>query len=63
MFNDDALKCLACYGEISHALTLLKSYPAEQMETYEVSPLVNDPRNDSPVCIEPAIWQASEMLF
>jgi putative SOS response-associated peptidase YedK len=34
-------------------LQLLKSYPSEEMEYYEVSPVVNSPRNDSPVCIEP----------
>lgn len=32
---------------------LLKPYPAEQMAAYEVSTLVNNPRNDAPGCIEP----------
>ena len=55
MLNDeDALKWLAYDGEISHALSLLKPYPAGEMEGYEVSRLVNDPRNDSPACIEPS---------
>jgi putative SOS response-associated peptidase YedK len=45
------------------ALMLLKPYPADEMGAYDVSMLVNDPRNDSPACIEPAILQASEMLF
>lgn len=33
---------------------LLKSYPAEEMEAYPVSRLVNRPSNDSPDCIAPA---------
>ena len=32
---------------------LLKSYPAEEMEAYPVSRLVNRPSNDSPDCIVP----------
>ena len=32
---------------------LLKSYPAEEMEAYPVSRLVNRPSNDSPDCIAP----------
>lgn len=32
---------------------LLNPYPAEEMETYDVSPLVNSPRNDTPECISP----------
>lgn len=30
------------------------------METYEVSLLVNDPRKDSPACIEPSDWPPSQ---
>jgi hypothetical protein len=33
---------------------LLQPFPSELMEAYEVSRLVNDPKNDSPACIEPA---------
>lgn len=33
--------------------TLYQHYPADLMEMYPVSPLVNTPRNDSPECIEP----------
>ncbi len=44
--NDDALKWLALDYAIAHALTLLKPYPPEKMEGYDVSILVNDPRND-----------------
>lgn len=32
---------------------LLKPYPAEKMAAYEVSTLVNNPRNDAPECIDP----------
>ena len=32
---------------------LLRSYPAEEMEAYPVSRLVNRPSNDSPDCIAP----------
>ena len=31
---------------------LLKPYPAEAMEAYPVSRLVNNPRFDSPQCVE-----------
>ena len=34
---------------------LLKPYPAELMTAYPVSKLVNSPKNDSPVLIEPAV--------
>jgi len=34
-------------------LPLLAPYPAEAMEAYAVSPLVNSPRNDAPACIAP----------
>ncbi len=32
---------------------LLKPYPAEEMEAYPVSTLVNNPANDLPQCVEP----------
>ena len=54
MLNDDVSKWLACNDEISHALSLLKPYPAAKMEGYEVLRLGTDPRNDSPACIEPS---------
>ncbi len=37
----------------NHLLELLDVYPAERMEAYPVSLVVNNPRNDSPDCIEP----------
>jgi putative SOS response-associated peptidase YedK len=51
--NDDALKWLAVDDEIAHALILLKPYPPEKMEGYDVSPIVNNPRDDSPECVQP----------
>ena len=33
---------------------LLRPYPASEMAAYAVSTRVNNPRNDSPDCIEPA---------
>lgn len=32
---------------------LMVSYPAEEMEAFPVTPMVGNPRNDSPKCIEP----------
>jgi len=34
--------------------SLLRPYPAEDMDCYRVSKLVNNARNDSPDCIKPA---------
>jgi putative SOS response-associated peptidase YedK len=51
--NDDAQKWLAVDDEIAHTLSLLKPYPPEKMEGYEVSTLVNNPSNDSQECIQP----------
>jgi putative SOS response-associated peptidase YedK len=39
--------------EIPDAIALLKPSPPEKMEGYDVSRLVNNPSNDSPVCIRP----------
>jgi putative SOS response-associated peptidase YedK len=52
--DDDALKWLNVDAEMKHALSLLKPYPAELMDGYDVSKLVNNPRNDSPDCVTPA---------
>ncbi|MGH7887038.1 MAG: hypothetical protein ACREPG_04175 [Candidatus Binatia bacterium] len=40
--------------EIAHALSLLKPFPAELMDGYDVSKLVNNPQNDAPDCIAAA---------
>jgi putative SOS response-associated peptidase YedK len=51
---------MACRDdEIAHARSLLKPYLPEKMEGYDVSPLVNNPRNDSPECIRPVEGSAS----
>jgi len=34
-------------------LSMLKSFPPDQMEAFEVSKLVNSPRNEGPECIQP----------
>jgi putative SOS response-associated peptidase YedK len=51
--GDDALKWLAGNDEIAHALALLKPYPPGNREGFDVSLLVNNPRNDSPECVRP----------
>jgi putative SOS response-associated peptidase YedK len=35
-------------------LDLLRPYPAEEMETYQVSTMVNSPANDTPECLAPS---------
>src|SRR5262245_53244654 len=39
---------------------MLQPFPPHLMEVYEVSVLLNDPRNDSPACIEPSGWPPSQ---
>ena len=39
--------------ESSEVLPMLKPYPADEMNAFPVSTLVNNPSNDSPKCIEP----------
>lgn len=41
------------FTDTGKLLSLLMPYPAQMMEAYDVSPLVNSPRNDLPQCIEP----------
>ena len=52
-------------GDISSSTLsiLLQPLPSELMDAYEVSRLVNDPRNDSAACITPADWQSLGPLF
>jgi putative SOS response-associated peptidase YedK len=38
-------------------------FPSDLMGAYEVSCLVNDPKNDSPACIDPAIPEPPGPLF
>jgi putative SOS response-associated peptidase YedK len=40
--------------DLGRLADLLQPFPADQMEAYRVSPLVNSGRNDSPECIRPA---------
>ena len=56
MLSDEgAMEWLGFDGaEWRDALKLLKPYPALEMEGYDVSTWVNNPRNDSPDCVEPA---------
>jgi putative SOS response-associated peptidase YedK len=39
---------------VEHALSLLEPYPAAQMRSVAVSPLVNSVRNDGPELLAPA---------
>jgi len=34
-------------------LPVLQPYPPEEMEAFPISPMVNNPRNDSPLCVQP----------
>src|SRR5262245_43399206 len=43
-------------------LALLRPYPGEEMETCQVSTLVNSPTNDSPECIVPSSAASSASL-
>ena len=40
-------------SDLAHIKSLIKPYPAEFMSSVEVSPLVNNSRNDSPELILP----------
>jgi putative SOS response-associated peptidase YedK len=40
--------------DIEELRTMLRPFPADLMEMYVVSAKVNSPRNESPLCIEPA---------
>ena len=40
-------------GDLAHALSLLKPFPADLMDAYDVSLLVNNPRNNLPDCAAP----------
>ena len=41
--------------DVAELQTLLTPFPADQMEAYAVSTLVNSPRNDAPECIAPVV--------
>lgn len=40
--------------EPARLLSLLQPYPAEELEAFAVSPRVNNPAHDDPLCIQPA---------
>jgi putative SOS response-associated peptidase YedK len=40
-------------GDLAHALALLRPFPADLMDAYDVSPLVNNPRNNLAACAVP----------
>ena len=62
--DDDAMKWITSDGGgLTHSLSLLKPFPPELMESYEVSKLVNNPRNDSSACIQPVAPQGPGLLF
>ncbi|KSU63383.1 hypothetical protein AS034_03795 [[Bacillus] enclensis] len=53
--NDDIEKWLDTDKyRFEEASPLLRSYPGEEMKSYEVSMIVNSPKNDSKECITPA---------
>jgi putative SOS response-associated peptidase YedK len=51
MLSDRDAREWVSADEIGHSLSLLKPYPAELMDGYDISKLVNNPRNDSAECI------------
>ena len=46
-------------ADVKHLTQALKPYPAEEMEAYEVSRVVNNARNNGPQCIEPVSPESS----
>ena len=53
--EDEALWLDHTITDTEKLLSMLKPYPSDEMEVYEVSKLVNSPRNDLPDCIKPAV--------
>jgi putative SOS response-associated peptidase YedK len=50
---DDFARWLDTQSQVPERVQpLLRSYPAGEMTAYPVSPVVNNPRNDSPKCVE-----------
>ncbi|HWP93731.1 MAG TPA: SOS response-associated peptidase [Thermodesulfobacteriota bacterium] len=41
------------FNDTKELSSVLTPYPSDQMDFYEVSTVVNSPKNDKPVCIEP----------
>ncbi|MBC8253012.1 MAG: SOS response-associated peptidase [Ardenticatenia bacterium] len=51
--SDQAVWLDAAPQPTERLLSLLAPYPADEMEAYAVSRMVNSPKNDDPRCIEP----------
>ena len=51
--RDYALWLNPTFHEVHPLSSLLQSYSPDEMESYPVSPLVNNPRNDSSLCLQP----------
>jgi putative SOS response-associated peptidase YedK len=51
------------FASLSTLSVLLQPFPSELMEANAVSRLVNDPKNDSPACIDPAVPEPAGPLF
>jgi len=47
----DRMRWLGAEASLGELATLLRPYPADEMEVYPVARLVNAPRNDEPECI------------
>ncbi len=54
--DDDAVKWLNPRSDTRELQELLRPYPEDELEFFEVSKLVNSPQHDGPDCIEPASW-------
>jgi putative SOS response-associated peptidase YedK len=51
------------FRNLNKLTELIKPLPSEEMESYEVSPLVNSPKNDSPDCVKKFSGPQQELLF
>ena len=51
------------FTSFSMLSVVMQPFPSELMEAYEVSRLVNDPKNDTPACIDPAVLEPPPPLF
>lgn len=63
MKPDDEEAWLDPKADPKHLLKALAPYPAQGMEAYPVSKLINNPRHDSRKCIEPAVLPQSTTWF
>ncbi|HSD94933.1 MAG TPA: SOS response-associated peptidase family protein, partial [Syntrophales bacterium] len=59
----DAEDCWLDCGECSRGRlqALLTAYPAEEMDAYDVAPVVNSASHDAPDCIIPASKQPGDV--